>query len=203
MAKEKINFMQMIVTRKNKNTDNRGDNASREFDTTDSVRLLSLDEMADRTNEERRKSNTDFALCNFAWQNSSYTAENDKFTGVYWSRSAHDGYFVRNVNYDGSRNYFNVLYSYLGSVPALSLNLQSLIAARSASASEIFETKKTKSGKEKHFLKIGEYPKTKATDEIQQALEEMFNGGILKSGLTCTGRLFTTNGQRESGKDFL
>ena len=55
MAKEKINFMQMIVARKNKNTDNRGDNASREFDTTDSVRLLSLDEMADRTNEERRK----------------------------------------------------------------------------------------------------------------------------------------------------
>ena len=203
MAKEKINFMQMIVARKNKNTDNRGDNASREFDTTDSVRLLSWDEMADRTNEKRRKSNTDFALCNFAWQNSSYTAENDKFTGVYWSLSAYDENYVRCVNIDGSRYARYVILSSLGSVPALSLNLQSLIAARSASASEIFETKKTKSGKEKHFLKIGEYPKTKATDEIQQALEEMFNGGILKSGLTCTGRLFTTNGQRESGKDFL
>ena len=103
MAKEKINFMQMIVARKNKNTDNRGDNASREFDTTDSVRLLSLDEMADRTNEERRKSNTDFALCNFAWQNSSYTAENDKFTGVYWSRSVYDEAYVGNVLYGGSR----------------------------------------------------------------------------------------------------
>ncbi len=85
----------------------------------------------------------------------------------------------------------------------MSLNLQSLISARSASASETFETKKTKSGKEKHFLKIGEYPKTKATDELQQALEERYNGGILQKGLICTGRLFTTNGQRESGKDFL
>ena len=108
MAKEKINFMQMIVARKNKNTDNRGDNASREFDTTDSVRLLSLDEMADRTNEERRKSNTDFALCNFAWQYSSYTAENDKFTGVYWSRSAYDGHGVRRVYTDGSRISYDV-----------------------------------------------------------------------------------------------
>ena len=97
MAKEKINFMQMIVPKKYKNTDNRGNNADREFNTTDSVRLLSWDEMADRTNEERRKSNTDFALCNFAWQNSSYTAENDKITGVFWSRSAYDGFYVRSV----------------------------------------------------------------------------------------------------------
>ena len=203
MAKEKINFMQMIVPKKYKNTDNRGNNADREFNTTDSVRLLSWDEMADRTNEERRKSNTDFALCNFAWQNSSYTAENDKITGAFWSRSAYDGSSVRSIHHDGSRGDDGVSPRSLGSVPALSLNLQSLISARSASASETFETKKTKSGKEKHFLKIGEYPKTKATDELQQALEERYNGGILQKGLICTGRLFTTNGQRESGKDFL
>ena len=85
----------------------------------------------------------------------------------------------------------------------MSLNHQSLISALSASASEILETRKTNSGEEKHFLKIGEYPKTRASDKMQQTLEEMYNDGDLKQGLTCTGRLFTTNGQRVTLNDFL
>lgn len=203
MAKEKINFMKMVVPRKNRNTDNRGNEAGREFDTTDSVSLLSAYELSDRTDEQRRKSLTDFALINFAWQNDSYEAENGKLAGASWSRSAYNVYRVKYIYKDGSWYYHLVDYYDLGSAPALALNLQSLISARSASASEIFETKKTKSGREKHFLKIGEYPKTKADDELQQTLEEKFNGGNLQTGLSCTGRLFTTNGQRESGKDFL
>lgn len=205
MAKEKINYMSMAVARKNTNTDNRGNGVGTKFDTTDLVSLLSMDELEEtfETDTERRKSNTDFALLNFAWQSSDYKAENGKLTGVFWSRSAHDGFDVRTVDYDGSRTSRTVSHHHLGVVPALSLNLQSLISARSASAKKIFETKRTDSGKEKHFLKIGEYPKTKASEELQRTLENLFNGGALQAGLTCTGRLFTTNGQKEYQRDFL
>ena len=203
MAEEKINYMSMVVARKNKNTDRYGNNADSEFDTTDAVRLLSWDEMIDRIEEERRKSNTDFALINYAWQNNSYKAQNGKLSGAYWSRSANVVSYVKHVYYDGSRSCNSVDNQNLGSVPALSLNLQSFLSARSASTSEILETKKTKDGKEKHFLNIGEYPKTRANDELQQTLEERYNGGVLQGGLICTGRLFTTNGQRKSNEDFL
>ena len=204
MAEEKINYMSMVVARKNNNTDNRGNGVGKKFDTTDLVSLLSMDELEEtfETDTERRKSNTDFALLNFAWQMSNYKAENSKFTGVFWSRSACDRGYVRSVIRDGSYPY-GVSYPTLGAVPALSLNLQSLISARSASAKKIFETKRTVSGKEKHFLKIGEYPKTKASEELQQTLENLFNSGALQAGLTCTGRLFVSNGQKEYQKDFL
>ena len=207
MAEEKINYMSMAVARKNTNTDNRGNSAGTKLDTTDLVSLLSMDELKEtfETDAERRKSNTDFALLNFAWQwqNSDYKAENGKLTGAFWSRSANSESYVRSVHSDGSRFFFYVNSRHIGVVPALSLNLQSLISARRASAKKIFETKRTDSGKEKHFLKIGEYPKTKASEELQRTLENLFNGGALQAGLTCTGRLFTTNGQKEYQRDFL
>ena len=158
MAEEKINYMSMAVARKNTNTDRRGYGVGTKLDTTELVRLLSMDELEEtfETDTERRKSNTDFALLNYAWQGSDYKAENDKLTGAFWSRSAGNETDVRSVGSDGSRYYYSVYFHTLGVVPALSLNLQSLISARRASAKKIFETKRTDSGKEKHFLKIGE-----------------------------------------------
>ena len=87
MAKEKINYMSMAVARKYTNTDNRGNGVGTKFDTNDLVSLLSMDELEEtfETDTERRKSNTDFALLNFAWQSSDYKAENGKLTGVFWS----------------------------------------------------------------------------------------------------------------------
>ncbi len=205
MASEKINYMSMAVARKNSNTDRHGKKADKKFDTTDTVSLLSMEELEETFSDdiERRKSCTDFALLSYAYQSSGRKAENGKLTGVFWSRSAYAAHYVRAVHSYGSWYCSSVNRYVLGSVPALSLNLQSLISARSASASEIFETKTTNNGKEKHFLKIGEYPKTKASNELQQTLENLFNGGTLQTGLTCTGRLFTSNGQREYNKDFL
>lgn len=45
--------------------------------------------------------------------------------------------------------------------------------------------------------------KTAVDKQLFETLEGLYNGGNLQKGLTCTGRLFTTNGQRAYGADYL
>ena len=117
-------------------------------------------------------------------------------------RSASPDNCVKSIFTDGSLDWSNVSSKDLGSPVALDFNLKSLISAQSASRYVKITSKKVQE-EEKHFIEIGEYPGEIASQELQGALEEAYNGGKLKDGLTCTGRLFTTNGQREYCKDFL
>lgn len=194
-----------IVPRVNDNNQPNGSDGDKSLRTTDNISIRSWEEVKSQTNEERQRTLTDFALMNFTWQNYSFKTEQGKRTGAPWLRSAHSKGTARNVDTVGSHDWFRVRTKTLGLCPALSLHLPSKISARSASR-EIGEVREVKSKDGKplyHTIELGEYPKTRVSANIQEELESMYNGGCLRGGLKCTGKLFTTNGVQDSEEYFL
>jgi len=51
-------------------------------------------------------------------------------------------------------------------------------------------------------IQLGEYPKTKANENLSRRLESLYNEGDIKEGLVCTGRWYSTNGQKKEYKDY-
>ena len=194
-----------LTPRVNDNTHRNGYDGDKTFRTTDTISIRSWEEVEKQTNEERKRSLTDFALMNRAWQSNRHDTQTGKRAGTPWLRSGHSMDFARCVSSDGLRDWDTVYTTYLGLCPALLLNLPSKISARSASR-EIGEVREVKSKEGKtlyHTIELGEYPKTKVSSELHQQLESLYNGGHLRGGLTCTGRLFTTNGRQDSYEYFL
>ena len=203
MAKKDMDLRKLFVPVRLHNTRRNGDKGDSSFDTTDIAYFHSVDEIKDVPEEKRKKSLSDFALSNYAWQSSGRFAEDGKTTGAFWLRSANGSLYVQYIYDNGSLDWTGVEDENNGSSVALDLDLKSFISARSASRHVDLTTKKDKNGKKKHFVELGEYVGDVASSETQQMLENAFNGGNLRQGLSCTGRLFTTNGQREYGEDFL
>lgn len=195
-----IDFTKYIVPQKLNNNGGGWVLDEETLDTTDLIYLHSWNEVKDLTNEERKTTATDHALDNFAWQSGSYN-KNGKPTVASWLRSANSKSGPYCVSDDGSRGGSSVSFHASAVRPALSLNLESLISAQSAVAPDFSDIVFEKDGK--HFLQIGEYPKTAVDAELFETLEGLYNGGTLQKGLACTGRLFTTNGQREYCEDYL
>ena len=198
---EKLDYSLMLLTRKTKNVDKNGKKLGEEFDTTDKVKIPSLQDITKLKEGERRKSCTDFALCNYSSQGQVLT-ENNKPASNYWLStpcSENSVYFIDEI---GELNKGNPTVTNYGNgiVPSITISLQDF---KSLQSTEAFESKKTSSGKIKHYLKLGEYPKTKVSDTLQKVLEEKYNKGNLKEGLTCTGKLFETNGNASFLKDFI
>ena len=205
MAKIVRDWTKWIVPRVNDNNQPNGDDGDKSLRTTDTISIRSWEEVENQTNEERQRSLTDFALMNYTWQSNSYETEQGKRTGAPWLRSAYSIYIARNVYDDGSRDWYIVYGKSLGLCPALSLHLPSKISARSASR-EIGEVREVKSKDGKtiyHTIELGEYPKTRVSSDKQEKLESMYNGGHLRGGLKCTGKLYTTNGKQDSDEYFL
>lgn len=71
-----------------------------------------------------------------------------------------------------------------------------------AKNSKSYYKKKTVIGNLKHILLLGEYPKTKAIDDLSNTLEQLYNGGRIQEGITCTGRWYSANGQKEDFKGY-
>lgn len=107
----------------------------------------------------------------------------------------------------------------LGLCPSLHYHLPSDISARSALG--IFKNGSNKNIdiKEKyglnikevtdiegetiyHTLQLGAYPKINQDEALSNVLEDLYNNGNIKEGLTTTGRWYTENGQKENYKDF-
>lgn len=53
-----------------------------------------------------------------------------------------------------------------------------------------------------HTLQIGEYIKTKVDEDLSRTLESLYHGGKIQEGILCTGRWYSSNGQKEDYKDY-
>gem|GEM_PF-1675462 len=209
------------------NTDDDRKHGNSKFQTTDLVYLLSQPEVFKHDTHsdfERMISLADTALMDGAWQNEDRTAYNGRRgTATVFLRSSNDSNNVRAVDYDGESDYYYARDRALGVCPALRLNLPSdSISARSASKIFFWRTKPTErdenfnldtlniqsrknnSGKVLyHTLQIGEKDQTKVNAQLNEKLEQLYNGGKLNEELTCTGRLWTSDGQKQNERGFL
>lgn len=67
---------------------------------------------------------------------------------------------------------------------------------------DVREVKGKKGNTIYHTLQIGEYAQTKESEELSRTLESLYHGGKIKQGLISIPNWYTSNGQKEYGKDF-
>ena len=202
------------------NTDESQNTGNKKFNTTDLIYLDSYDEQYDgkKTDMERRISATDYAQMNNAYTYDGYTTRTGKQTTWAWLRSACSRYNVHYLSGDGDWNYEYTLGRYAGLSPSLHYHLPSDISARSAlrflkgqknrdeseelEQFDIREVKDTEGKTIYHTLQIGEYAKTKVDENLSRTLESLYHGGKIQEGIVCTGRWYSSNGQKENYKDY-
>lgn len=201
------------------NTDEFQEMGDKRFNTTDLIYLASYNEQFDgqKTDQERRISATDYAKMNNALTYDNYRTLAGQQTTAVCLRSAYDGLDVYCVLGKGDWNLRNSSDRTLGLCPSLHYHLPSNISARSASRFskkrqnrlededyefDIREVKDTNGKIIYHTLQIGEYTKTKLDEDLSKTLESLYHGGKLKEGISCTGRWYSCNGQKERYKDY-
>ncbi len=160
--------------------------------TTDFVKIKSWDEIKRNNHVDRKKSLTDFAILNNAYQN--LNKKNGRNTGQYYIRSFCEEFYENHINlidYDGgltSTIFYNV--SSVGVCPSLEINISKYLSLSKEERDSIQIKHVKKYKKERHFLEMGEYPKNAVSEKLGNLLEELFNYGFLQEGLTCTGKLY-------------
>lgn len=202
------------------NTDESQNTGNKKFNTTDLIYLDSYDEQYDgkKTDMERRISATDYAQMNYAYTYDNYTTRTGKQTTRAWLRSAWDRHNVNYVDGDGDGNREFTANRSAGLCPSLHYHLPSDISARSAlrflkgqknrdeseepEQFDIREVKDTEGKTIYHTLQIGEYVKTKVDENLSRTLELLYHGGKIQEGIVCTGRWYSSNGQKEFFKDY-
>lgn len=202
------------------NTDESQNTGNKKFNTTDLIYLDSYDEQYDgkKTDMERRISATDYAQMNYAYTYDNYTTRTGKQTTRAWLRSAWDRHNVNYVDGDGDGNREFTANRSAGLCPSLHYHLPSDISARSAlrflkgqknrdeseepEQFDIREVQDTTGKTIYHTLQIGEYAKTKVDENLSRTLESLYHGGKIQEGIVCTGRWYSSNGQKEFFKDY-
>lgn len=216
---KRVDLRSRIVPTTIENTDDSQEMGNKKFNTTDLIYLASYNDLFDgqKTDQERKTSATDYAKMNNAYTYNSYRTLTGQQTTDVCLRSAFNSYYVYYVNGDG--DWFSSLcnFRFLGLCPSLHYHLPSNISARSArrfskkkqdrlkdenDEFNIREVKDTNGEIVYHTLQIGEYTKTKVNENLSQTLETLYHGGKLKEDITCTGRWYSCNGQKENYKDY-
>ncbi|MBO7526439.1 MAG: hypothetical protein J6T74_00915 [Clostridia bacterium] len=190
----KADISKFIIPVKLANTDLHQISNSTFFSTEDLVYLDSYKDVYNLDKEERVVTPTDYALANGAsqcWFVDSKTGKEG--TTRYWLRSGaslySDAIYTINKNgeiYEGAR----VDDKSMGICPAMHLNVDSIISARSMSNNfgKIAHVKDTDGKVIYHTIEFGEYPKTKASNSDE--LELLFNKNkILATGKKYIGHL--------------
>ena len=216
---KRVDLRIRIVPTTIENTDYSQEMGNKKFNTTDLIYLASYNDLFDgqKTDQERRTSATDYAKMNNAYTYNSYRTLTGQQTTAVVLRSASSRCYVNYVNGDGDWNHRFSNNRNLGLCPSLHYHLPSNISARSAfrfskkkqdrlkdenDEFDIREVKDTNDEIVYHTLQIGEYTKTKVNENLSQTLETLYHGGKLKEGITCTGRWYSCNGQKENYKDY-
>lgn len=196
------------------NTDNIQNTGGKEFNTTDLIYLDSFDEQKNVI--EKRVFATDYAQMNNAYICYEDTY-NDKPLSCVWLRSAFNRTMVRYIDGFGECFYTTTGDRRYGICPSLHYKLPvdsspkgilrffKKYQNKEEGKENEFDIRKEKKIGEKniyHTLQLGEYPKTKLDDDFSQLLESLYNGGKIKEGLLCTGRWYSTNGVKDSYKDY-
>lgn len=216
---KRVDLRSRIVPTTIENTDDSQEMGNKKFNTTDLIYLASYNDLFDgqKTDQERKTSATDYAKMNNAYTYNSYRTLTGQQTTDVCLRSAYSRLGVYYVDGDGDWNVRFCNYRALGLCPSLHYHLPSNISARSArrfskkkqdrlkdenDEFNIREVKDTNGEIVYHTLQIGEYTKTKVNENLSQTLETLYHGGKLKEDITCTGRWYSCNGQKENYKDY-
>ena len=216
---KRVDLRSRIVPTTIENTDDSQEMGNKKFNTTDLIYLASYNDLFDgqKTDQERRTSATDYAKMNNAYTFHSYRTFTGQQTTDVCLRSASSRLTVYYVN--GYGDWYRGLCprGFLGLCPSLHYHLPSNISTRSAfrfskkkqdrlkdenDEFNIKEVKDTNGEIVYHTLQIGEYTKTKVNENLSQTLETLYHGGKLKEDITCTGRWYSCNGQKENYKDY-
>ncbi len=171
------------------------------YKTTDLVTTMLPQDLNQSDLVANRKSLTDFAVANRGYGMNGYLTHDWRRSGGWWLLPEKIGFddscAVDHVPASGAlKGMYQVHADKFGILPRIQLKLPRKMTIDEISK-EIGEFKKVESEDGLAIykkIKLGEYPKTKVSDELQKELEEKFNYGFLMEGLECTGRLFTTNG---------
>ena len=183
-----------------------GRNGTKAFNTVDLIYLDSVTDQFNKKSDEiqKRISCTDFALMNYVSIGVNRTVLN-KPTTCAWLRSGNKYDSIAAVSDRGNLDYMVTSFTKATLCPSLHFKLpssrQDLISnEENANIKEI----KDENGKViYHTLQIGEYPKTKADENLSELLETLYNNGNIAKELTCTGRWYTVNGQQELFGNFV
>ena len=193
------------------NTDESQQKGNKKFDTTDLIYLENSNEQYNdkKTDIERRISATDYAKMNNAYIYDNSRTRTGKQTTWTWSREAFNDSLVKYTQGDGENGMTTTNSRNAGLCPSLHYHLSSEISKQinvsSSKEQNQFSIKEVKDTEGKiiyHILQIGEYAKTKVDEELSRTLETLYNGGKLQEGISCTGRWYSSNGQKENNKDY-
>ncbi|MDO5555546.1 MAG: leucine-rich repeat protein [Clostridia bacterium] len=199
-----------IIPTKIDNMDQNLQTGNQEFDTRD---LIYLDSYAEQygegfTDKKRRVSATDYAKMNNTCIYSDYKTRTGKDTTWVWLRSACLRWSVRTISYMGNWSYTSTRHLNGGLCPALHYKFPSNISTiqKEKDSKKIqfdIQQVKDESGNIIYYtVGLGEYPKTKADESLSKILESLYNEGKTKDEIIATGRWYSSNGQKESHKDY-
>lgn len=185
------------------NTNESGNMGNTEFNTTDLIYLDSEAEQYDgkKTIKEMQISATDYAQMNNAYIGNIYTTRTGKQTTPAWLRSEAFAYVVSCVNDYADFQVETTGYRAAGLCPSLHYHLPG-DESEKLEQFDIREVKDTEGKVIYHTLQIGEYPKTKVDEDLSRILESLYHGGKIQEGIVCTGRWYSSNGQKENYRDY-
>lgn len=154
----------------------------------------------EKTDMERRISATDYALMNYVYIYDDYTTLTGKLSVSVLLRSAENRWRVYYVH--GGGDYLNAPTQNMdaGLCPSLHYYLPS--ESEELEQLDIREVKDTEGKVIYHTLQLGEYVKTKVDEDLSRTLELLYHGGKIQEGILCTGRWYSSNGQKENHKDY-
>lgn len=197
------------------NTDKFQNTGNKEFNTTD---LIYLDSYNEQYNGKGTIFATDYAQMNNAYIYDDYTTYIGEQKTLAWLRSASSSCDVYVVDGDGDWFFKFIHHKSVGLCPSLHYHLPSDIFARSelrflkgeknrdeSEELEQFDIRKVKDTEGRtryHTLQIGEYPTTIVDENLSRTLESLYHGGKIQEEIVCTGRWYSSNGQKENRKDY-
>ena len=184
------------------NTDERQHSGNEEFNTTDLIYL-------DNDEFEKREFKIGMPLTDYALMNKADIVRTNikgEKIAIAWLRTAFSNrvVFYEPSNIFGSSTWGG--YTHLGICPLLHYQLPfDILEPKKENSDEseeieqfdIREVKDTTGENIYHTLQIGEYPRTKADENLSRKLETLYNGGKIQEGMICTGRWYSGNGQKK------
>ena len=194
MSNKKVDLRKYIRPVKRDNNRSTSE-ANPTMQTTDYIAIPSIDELNRKNFHDNMKSATDFALDLSLLEQSEEMTLNGKILSVgYMSRTCARNYFGPKIKVFDCSDYRpldlgNELSSEYGIAITMELDLSSALENGDIENFNI-ETRIV-GGKEKGYISFGEYPKSDVSEEEQIRLNQLFNNGQLRDGMTATGRYYT------------
>lgn len=197
---EREDLRKNIIPTVLENTDENSKFGNPEFNTKDLIWIESSKGQGNSSKEiyARRLSTTDHAKANNVNIQESH-ARNGKCTTWTFLRDSLSNEEVHCILEDGELGACYTNYSNGGLCPLLHYKIPS---ENETSKLQIKEVKDTKGNVIYHVIQIAEYPKTKENEELSRKLELLYHGGKTKDGIDCTGRWYSTNGEKNRNKNY-